>query len=108
MLFDQRKLGPLEELLGGLAPAAAVMLNFEISLASATYSEESATLARTLLPFVDRVTDYRFLGSEAGFIASRFLSSLPSPQGRTGYSVTRLRGLRPACKPGGPKDHDDL
>ena len=76
MLFDQRKLGPLEELLGGLAPAAAVMLNIEISLASATYSEESATLARTLLPFVDRVTDYRFLGPEAGFIASRFLSSL--------------------------------
>ena len=52
------------------------MLNFEISLASATYSEESATLARTLLPFVNQVTDYRFLGPEAGFIAARFLNAL--------------------------------
>ncbi len=76
LLFDQRKLGPLEELLGGLAPAAAVMLNFEISLTSETYSEESATLARTLLPFINQVTDYRFLGAETGFIASRFLGAL--------------------------------
>ena len=75
-LFEQRRLGPLEDLLSSLAPAAAIMLNIEISLVSATYTEESATLARTLLPFIDRVTDYRFLGQDSSFIANRFLSAL--------------------------------
>ena len=75
-LFEQRRLGPLEDLLSSLAPAAAIMLNIEISLVSATYTEESATLARTLLPFIDRVTDYRFLGKDSSFIPNRFLSAL--------------------------------
>lgn len=75
-LFDHRKLGPLEELLKSLAPAAAIMLNIEISLVSQSYSEESATLSRTLLPFITQVSDYRFLNPEANFIANRFLASL--------------------------------
>jgi hypothetical protein len=52
------------------------MLNFEISLTSKTCSEESATLASKLLPFTNQVTDYRFLGAETAFIASRFLGVL--------------------------------
>ena len=52
------------------------MLNLEISLVNQSYTEESATLSRTLLPFIDRVTDYRFLGPETSFIAGRFLASL--------------------------------
>lgn len=75
-LFDSRKLGPLEDLLRSLAPAAAIMVNIEVSLTSASYTEESATLARTLLPYIDKVADYRFLGEECHFICSRFLASL--------------------------------
>ena len=52
------------------------MLNLEISLVSQSYTEESATLSRTLLPFIDRVTDYRFLRPETSFIVGRFLASL--------------------------------
>ena len=38
--------------------------------------EEGATLARTLLPYLNRVTDYRFLTAEHHFITNRFLASL--------------------------------
>ena len=76
LLFEQRRLGHLEELLSRLAPAAAIMMNYEISLVNANYSEESATLARTLLPFIDRVSDFGFLGPDTSFISGRFLASL--------------------------------
>ena len=52
-MFEQRKLGPLERLLKTLAPAAAIMLNIEVSLVFPSYTEESGTLSRTLLPFID-------------------------------------------------------
>jgi len=76
LMFEQRKLGLLEQLLSTLSPAAAVMLNIEVSLVFPIYTEESGTLSRTLLPFIDKVTDYRFLGPETSFIAGRFLGSL--------------------------------
>ena len=75
-MVEQRKLGLLEQLLSTLAPAAAIMLNIQVSLVFPTYTEESGTLSRTLLPFIDKVTDYRFLGPETNFIAGRFLGSL--------------------------------
>ena len=74
-MFEQRKLGLLEQLLSTLAPAA-IMFNIEVSLVFPSYTEESGTLSRTLLPFIDKVTDYRFLGPETNFIAGRFLGSL--------------------------------
>ena len=52
------------------------MLNIQVSLVFPSYTEESATLSRTLLQFINRVIDYRFLTSETSFIASRFLGSL--------------------------------
>ena len=52
------------------------MLNIQVSLVFPSYTEESATLSRTLLPFINRVIDYRFLTPETSFIASRFLGSL--------------------------------
>jgi hypothetical protein len=52
------------------------MINLEISLVHQAYMEESGTLSRTLLPYVNKVTDYSFLGPECNFIAARFLSSL--------------------------------
>ena len=49
------------------------MISIEISLLHTTYMEEGATLSRTLLPYINRVTDFRFLTEETHFIASRFL-----------------------------------
>ena len=80
-MVEQRKLGLLEQLLSTLAPAAAIMLNIQVSLVFPTYTEESGTLSCTLLPFIDKVTDYRFLGPETNFISGRFLGSLIVPKG---------------------------
>ena len=61
----------LEELLETVAPAAA-----EISLVHYNYMEEGATLARTLLPYLNQLRDYHFLTEKTNFIACRFLASL--------------------------------
>jgi hypothetical protein len=59
-----------------VAPAAAFMLNIEISLVHNNYMEEGATLARTLLPYLNQLRDYHFLTEKTNFIACRFLASL--------------------------------
>ena len=66
----------LEELLETVAPAAAFMLNIEISLVHNNYMEEGATLARTLSPYLNQLRDYHFLTEKTNFIACRFLASL--------------------------------
>ena len=38
--------------------------------------EEGNTLSQTLLPYLNKITDYSFLQSTDSFICSRFLSSL--------------------------------
>jgi hypothetical protein len=38
--------------------------------------EEGATLARTLLPYLNQVRDYHFLTDDDNFVACRFLASL--------------------------------
>lgn len=38
--------------------------------------DEAATLARTLLPYLNQVSDYKFLGDDSHFICNRFLASL--------------------------------
>lgn len=38
--------------------------------------EEGATLSRTLLPHLNKVTDYAFLQPDSTFIMGRFLTSL--------------------------------
>lgn len=52
------------------------MINLEIAKVNSQYLEEGATLSRNLLPYVSKVTDYRFLTEEMHFMASRFLASL--------------------------------
>jgi hypothetical protein len=66
----------LEELLASCTPAAAVLINIDIARYNQLYMEQGATLSRTLLPFIDQVTDYCFLAEEAHFICTRFLASL--------------------------------
>lgn len=68
-------------------PAAAIMINIQISLTNQQYMEESATLSRTLFPYINKVTDYRFLGEECTFIANRFLNSLVTHVKDTDISV---------------------
>jgi len=38
--------------------------------------EEGGTLARTLLPYINRITDFTFLTPDTHFIGGRFLNSL--------------------------------
>lgn len=59
-----------------MAPAAAVMISIQISLVHRAYMEEGGTLARTLLPYINRVTDFTFLTQDTHFISGRFLNSL--------------------------------
>jgi hypothetical protein len=54
-------------------PAAAIMINFQISLTNEHFMEEGATLSRTLFPYLNKVCDYRFLGEDFKFIGNRFL-----------------------------------
>jgi hypothetical protein len=66
----------LDELLSKCSPAAAILINLQISLSNEQLQEEGVTLSRTLLPFLDKVTDYSFLGPDTHFIMNRFLNSL--------------------------------
>jgi hypothetical protein len=59
-----------------VTPIAAILINIQLQLPNPNYCEEGATLALTLLPFLNKVDDYSFLDKEASFIASRFLASL--------------------------------
>ena len=75
-LYEQRKFAELHQLLTSLSSAAAVMLNLEISLVHNKYFEESATLARILLIYINRLRDFRFLAPDTIFIMGRFLNIL--------------------------------
>jgi hypothetical protein len=66
----------LEDLLSNCSPAAAILLNLQISLSNQQLHEEGVTLSRTLLPYLNKVTDYSFLVAETQFIMNRFLNSL--------------------------------
>ena len=59
-----------------VAPAAAVMLHIQICLVYESFMDEGGLLSRTLLPSIEKVTDFKFLMEEDNFIASRFLVSL--------------------------------
>ena len=59
-----------------MSPSAAILLNIEVSLINATYHDEGTTLSYTLLPFLNKVTDYSFLPETSNFILTRFLNSL--------------------------------
>ena len=75
-LYESRQQIELENLLSTVAPTAAILLNLEISLTNDQIHEEGSTLARTLLPYLNRVTDYAFLVPDTIFIMTRFLNSL--------------------------------
>ena len=59
-----------------MSPSAAILLNIEVSLINIAYHDEGNTLSYTLLPFLNKVTDYSFLHEKSNFILNRFLNSL--------------------------------
>jgi hypothetical protein len=52
-LYETKQQVKLIELLDGLAPMAAILLNIEMSLTNSILLEEGGTLASTLLPFLN-------------------------------------------------------
>jgi hypothetical protein len=66
----------LLDILEDVTPVAAILINIELSLLNLGLQEEGGTLALTLLPYLNQVTDYSFMEPDASFIASRFLASL--------------------------------
>ena len=75
-LYETKQQVKLIELFENLAPMAAILLNIELSLTNEILLEEGGTLATTLLPYLNLVTDYNFMEAKADFIASRFLNAL--------------------------------
>ena len=66
----------MQDLLKSMSPSAAILLNIEVSLINIAYHDEGNTLSYTLLPFLNKVTDYSFLHEKSNFILNRFLNSL--------------------------------
>lgn len=91
----------LVELLDSVSPMAAVLLNIEISLVNSAFMEQGNTLSRTLLPYLNAVTDFSFLPRESDFIVGRFLAALASHISDTkgaiglGYAILALK-INPA------------
>ena len=52
------------------------MINFEISHVHQSYMDEGATLSRTLLPYLNQVTDFSFINEDLHFVVCRFLATL--------------------------------
>ena len=77
----------MQELLKSMSPSAAILLNIEVSLINATYHDEGNTLSYTLLPFLNKVTDYSFLHEKSNFILTRFLNSLTKHVADAGIEV---------------------
>lgn len=55
---------------------SAILLHLEIALVHPQFIEASGTLSRTLIPLVNRVTDFKFLHQDSHFIFGRFLASM--------------------------------
>lgn len=55
---------------------AAILLNFEIGKANANFIEEGYILSLTLLPHLNKVWDYGFLGDDLSNLVSRYTASL--------------------------------
>jgi len=66
----------LLDILEEATPVAAILINIELSLSNNGLQEEGGTLALTLLPYLNQVTDYSFMDPDASFVASRFLAAL--------------------------------
>lgn len=66
----------LDKLLSSIDPMAAILINIQISLVNTNLQEESYTLSRTLLPYINKCSSFTFLPEESHYIMGRFLNSL--------------------------------
>ena len=63
-------------LLNSVTNESAVLLHLEIAIVSPSIIEASATLSRTLLPYINKISDFNFISEDSYFIFGRFLSAL--------------------------------
>lgn len=75
-LYEDRDHLQLTHLLQSVSPMAAILLNFEIGKANANFIEEGYILSLTLLPHLNKVWDYGFLGDDLSNLVSRYIASL--------------------------------
>lgn len=59
--YEGREETKLIDLLKGVTPYAAILINIEMSLVNPNLQEQGGTLALTLLPYLNMVTDYSFM-----------------------------------------------
>ena len=55
---------------------AAVLLNIELGKENVSFIEQSHTLSYTLLPYLNKITDYSFISDEVTPVVIPLLSSL--------------------------------
>ena len=53
-----------------------ILINFEISKKLPRLTDEALTLSLTLLPYLNQLTDYKFIEREFDAIAARFAHTL--------------------------------
>jgi len=55
---------------------SAILLHLEIALVHPSFIDASGTLSKTLIPLINRVSDFKFLSAESHFIFGRFLNAM--------------------------------
>ena len=72
-LYEKRDIQGLINLLNTVSAEAAILIHLEIALVYPQFIEASGTLSKTLIPYINRITDFKFLHKDSHFIFSRFL-----------------------------------
>ena len=60
-LYEKRDLGALLSLLSTVTSESSILLHLEIALVHNSIIEASGTLSRTLLPSINKVTNFNFI-----------------------------------------------
>jgi hypothetical protein len=75
-LFEKRDIAGFMQLLSTVTVESAILLHLEVALVYPQLIEASGTLSRTLLPLINKVTNFNFLTQESHFIFGRFLNAM--------------------------------
>lgn len=75
-LYDRRDEVGMITILSSVSPMVAIMLTLEIIKVNATIIEQAGTLAMILLPYVNKVSDYSFIPSDADHVMIECVTTL--------------------------------
>lgn len=75
-LYEDRDHLQLTHLLQSVSPMAAIILNLEIGKVNTKFIEEGYILSLTLLPYLNQVWDYGFLGDDHSNLVNQYIASL--------------------------------